>query len=138
MEKITYREVNGYIIPNLKLPPEEANIRLGKWGAGVRWTPLRSRSTDQAGRRDMMHKDYLLKNKPVTVTIMTSEGRFWQYLADIDIQAQQMFDILFQQMKQAENVTEQLKAENQILWVQKMNSIQSRVTEIIEIELIFV
>lgn len=69
---------------------------------------------------------------------MTSEGRFWQYLADIDIQAQQMFDILFQQMKQAENVTEQLKAENQILWVQKMNSIQSRVTEIIEIELIFV
>ena len=111
MEKITYREVNGYMIPNLTLPPEEANIRLGKWG--------------------MMHKDYMLKSKKVTVTIMTAESRFWQYLAEVDKQADEMFSRLVNEMAKSEGVTEQLKAENQMEWVQRMGNIEARVREYI-------
>lgn len=114
---VSYRRVGDYYIPNLILPPEEAKVRLGKWG--------------------MMHKDYMLKNKNVTATIMITEGRFWQYLADIDKQASEMFDTLVEQMKENEGVTEELKAENQMLWVQKMNSIQERAKEIICSTLIF-
>ena len=118
MEKITYREVNGYMIPNFILPPEEAKVRLGKWG--------------------ILHKDYMLKNKKVTVTIMTAEGKFWQYLADIDKQATEMFDLLVEQMKEKEGITEQLKAQNQMLWVQKMSNIEVRAREIVNKELIYV
>lgn len=117
MEKITYREVNGYMIPNLTLPPEEAKVRLGKWG--------------------MMHKDYMLENKKVTVTIMTAEGRFWQYLADTDKQAAEMYDLLVEQMKGNEGVTEQLKSENQMEWVYCMQNIEVSASEIIMNELIY-
>ncbi len=115
---LEYRRVGDYMIPNLTLPPEEAKVRLGKWG--------------------MLHKDYMLKNKKVTVTIMTAEGRFWQYLAEIDKQAQEMFDTLIEQMKKTEGVTEQIKAENQMLWVQKMNNIEARAREIVLNELIYI
>lgn len=91
---ISYRQVGDYMIPNLTLPPEEAKVRLGKWG--------------------MMHKEYMLKHKKVTVTIMTAESRFWHYLAEIDKQATKMFDTLVEQMKKSEDVTEKLKAENQM------------------------
>ena len=114
---ITYRRVGDYNIPNLALPSEEANVRLGKWG--------------------MLHKDYMLKHKKVTVTIMTAEGRFWQYLAEIDKQAAEMYDLLVGQMKEKEGVTEQLKAENQMLWVQKMSNIEARAIEFIHLEIIF-
>lgn len=117
MEKITYREVNGYMIPNLTLPPEETKVRLGKWG--------------------MMHKDYMLKNKKVTLTIMIAEGRFWQHLAEVDKQAEEMFFRLVSDMAKSEGVTEQLKAENQMLWVQRMNNIESRTREIVCLQLIY-
>lgn len=116
--KITYRRVGDYMIPNLTLPPEEAKVRLGKWG--------------------MLHKDYMLKHKKVTVTIMTAEGRFWQYLAEIDKQAGEMFDTLVKQMKKAEDVTEQLKAKDQMEWVQRMMNIEACATEIVCKELIYV
>lgn len=115
---ITYRQVGDYMIPNLTLPPEEANITLGKQG--------------------MLHKDYMLKHKPIQVTIMTAEDRFWQNLAEIDKQATEMFDILVEQMKEAEGVTEQLKTENQMLWVRRMSNIEARAREIICEELIYV
>ena len=115
--KLEYRRVGDYMIPNLTLPLEEANIRLGKWG--------------------MLHKDYMLKNKKVAVTIMTVEGRFWQYLAEVDKQATEMFNLLVEQMKEKEGVTEQLKAKNQIEWVQKMNSIQAQAREMVCNELIY-
>ncbi len=117
MEKITYREVNGYMIPNLTLSPEEAKVRLGKWG--------------------MMHKDFMLKHKKATVAIMTVEGKFWQYLADIDKQATEMFDTLVEHMKENEGVAEKLKEENQMLWVQKMSNIEKRAREIVFSELIY-
>ena len=62
--KIRYRQVGDFKIPNLTLPPEEANIRLGKWG--------------------MLHKDYLLKHKKVVFATLLAESKLWQYLADID------------------------------------------------------
>lgn len=114
---IEYRRVGDYNIPNLILPPEEANITLGKWG--------------------MLHKDYLLKHKKVVFTTLLAEGKLWQYLADINTQAQQMFDTLVEQMKEAESVTEKLKEKNQREWVQRISNIQARAREIVCEELIF-
>ncbi len=114
---IEYRRVGDYNIPNLILPPEEANITLGKWG--------------------MLHKDYLLKHKKVVFTTLLAEGKLWQYLADINTQAQQMFDTLVEQMKEAESVTEKLKEKNQMEWVQRMGNIQARARKIVCEELIF-
>lgn len=115
--ELTYRQVGDYRIPNLTLPSKEANIHLGKWG--------------------MLHKDYLQKHKPVVFATLLAQGKLWQYLADIDTQAQQMFDMLVEQMKELEGVTEQLKENNQMLWVQMMNSIQNRANEIVCKDLIF-
>ena len=114
---ISYRHVGDYNIPNLELPPEESNISLGKWG--------------------MLHKDYLLKHKKVLFATLLAEGKLWQYLANIDAQAQQMFDTLVEQVKETEGVTEKLKEKNQMEWVQRMGNIQARAREIVCEELIF-
>ena len=118
MANITYRQVNDYMIPNLKLPPEETPIRLGKWG--------------------MMYKDYLQKHNPVLFTTLLTQGKLYQHCAEIDTQAQQMFTTLVEQMTKTENITEQLKAQNQLEWVQRMNSVQERASEIVCNELIYV
>ncbi len=115
---IQYRQVGDYLIPNLVLPPEEANISLGKWG--------------------MLHKDYLFKYKKVLFATLLTEGKLYQYCADIEKQAQQMFDTLVEQMKATEGVTEQLKEENQIEWLCRMQNIESRVRETICKEFIYI
>ena len=115
---IQYRRVGDFNIPNLILPPEEANITLGKWG--------------------MLHKDYLLKHKKVLFATLLTEGKLWQYLADIDTQAQQMFNTLVEQMKTAEGVTEQLKEDNQLEWICRIKNIEARARIIINNEMIFV
>ena len=117
MANITYRQVNDYMIPNLTLPPEESAIRLGKWG--------------------MLHKDYLQKHNPVLFATLLTQGKLYQHCAEIDTQAQQMFDTLVSQMTKNENITEELKSQNQIEWVQRMNSIQERANEIVCNELIY-
>ena len=71
-------------------------------------------------------------------TILLAEGKLWQYLADIDAQAQQMFDTLVEQMKISEGITEQLKEENQLEWVCRMQNIDARAREIVNDELIYV
>ena len=114
---ISYRSVGDYNIPNLVLPPEEANITLGKWG--------------------MLHKDYLLKNKKVLFTTLLTRGKLYRHCAEIEKQAKHMFDTLVEQMKVAECVTEQLKEENQMEWVCRMKNIKARVKEIIVEELIY-
>jgi len=114
----TYRQVGDYNIPNLTLPPEEANIQLGKWG--------------------MLYKDYLLKHKKVVFMTLLAEGKLWQYLAAIDTQTQQMFDNLVEQMKAAEGVTEQLKEENQMEWVCRMQNIEARVRETVSKDIVFI
>ena len=79
----------------------------------------------------MLHKDYLLKHKKVVFASLLAEGKLWQYLSDINTQAQQMFDTLVEQMKTAEGVTEQFKEENQLEWVCCMQNIEARVRETI-------
>ncbi len=115
--KFQYRQVGDYLIPNLVLPPEETAITLGKWG--------------------MLHKDYLLKNKKVFFTTLLSQGKLYQHCAEVENQAQDMFDTLVEQMKNSEGVTERLKEENQLDWVCRMQSIESRILEIINSDLIF-
>lgn len=114
---ITYSRIGDYMIPNLTLSPEEANIGLGKWG--------------------MMHKDYLLNHKEVVFATLLVEGKLWQYLADIDTQAQRMFDTFVEQMKESEGITEKLKIENQLEWVCRVQNIEAKVREIVNYELIF-
>ena len=117
MADITYRQVNDYMIPNLRLPLEESAIRLGKWC--------------------MVYKDYLQKHSPVLFTTLLTQGKLYQHCAQIDIQAQQLSDTLIAQMIKAENITEELKSPNQLEWVQRMNSINYRATEIVTKELIY-
>lgn len=118
MANITYRQVNDYMIPNLRLPPEESAIRLSKWG--------------------MLHKDYLEKHNPVLFSTLLTQGKLYQHCTDIDTQAQQKFNTLVEQMTKTENITEQLKEQNQLEWVHRMNSIQERASEIVCKELIYV
>ena len=115
--KITYRRVGDYNIPNLVLPPEEANITLGKWG--------------------MLHKDYLLHHKKVLFTTLLTQGKLYQHCADVENQAQQMFDTLVVQMKELEGVTEQLKEDNQLEWIRRMQNIEARARICVSAELIY-
>ena len=117
MANITYRQAGDYQIPNLKLPPEESAIRLGKWG--------------------MLHKDYLQKHNPVLFATLLTQGTLYQHCAQIDTQAQQMFNTLVSQMTKTENITEELKSQNQLEWVRRMNSVQERASEIVCEELIY-
>ena len=114
---IQYRQVGDYNIPNLILPPEEANVTLGKWG--------------------MLHKDYLLKHKKVLFSTLLTQGKLYQHCAEIEKQATTMFDMLVEQMKESEGVTEHLKEENQLEWVCRMQNINARVRKIINNEIIF-
>lgn len=118
MANITYRQVADYMIPSLTLPPEETSIHLGKWG--------------------MLHKDYLEKHNPIIFTTLLTKGKLYRHCADIENQAQDMFDTLVEQMKVAEGVTEQLKEDNQLEWVCGMQNIEARVQEVIFHELIYV
>lgn len=114
---IQYRQVGDYLIPNLILRPEEASITLGKWG--------------------MMHKSYLEKHKKVLFNTLLIKGKLYQHCAEVEAQARDMFDVLVEQMKETEGVTEQLKEENQIEWIFRMQNIEARAREIIENELIY-
>ena len=117
MADITYRQVSDYMIPNLKLPPEESTIHLDKWG--------------------MMYKDYLQKHNPVLFATLLTQGNLYQHCAQIDTQAQQMWGTLVEQMTKSENITEQLKEKNQLEWVRRMNSIEAQAREIICHDIIF-
>ena len=114
---ITYRTVGDYQIPNITLLLEDSKP-IGKWG--------------------IAHRDYLRHNKSVKFNIMLMNGTFFSYLAKIDSQAEEMFSRLVEQMANTEEITEQLKEQNQLEWVQRMNNIRHRATEIVNAELIYV
>ena len=116
--KIQYRRVGDYLIPNLILPPEETPITLGKWG--------------------MMHKSYLEKHKKVFFSLLLSQGKLYQHCAEVENQARDMYDTLIEQMKANEGVTEALKEQNQWEWIQRMSNIQQRANEIVINEIIHV
>lgn len=111
----SYRMVCDFRIPNIT-PPAEANKPLGIWG--------------------LKRKDYLMKHKRVQFNIMLMNGTLWNHLAEVDEQASDMFSRLVKQMKVNEGMTEQLKEDNQLEWVRRMQNIESRVREITKKELI--
>ena len=122
MEKYKYDENNGlwyelqgdYYLPCLKLPVEE-QVHIGIWG--------------------QRHLNYLRENKRILLSGLQLRGKLNSYLADIDSQADEMFERLVKQMAKADGITEQLKSENQMEWVAQMNNIRQRVTEIVFKEL---
>ena len=83
------------------------------------------------------HYNYLKKSNPTVVNVMRMKGTLEQYLTDLDRDAQDMFDLLMKQYAEIEGVTEQIKSDNQMVWVQQMNNIRNRVTEIVCKELIY-
>lgn len=112
---IEYRLVGDCYIPNLMLPEENRSI--GFWGR--------------------LHRDYLKEHHPIRYDDLTLSGQLWTYLANLNEQAQSRLERIIRQMQEAEDVTEELKAADQLAWVQAMNSIRSRAEEILREELIF-
>ena len=112
---IEYRLVGDCYIPNLMLPEENRSI--GFWGR--------------------LHRDYLKEHHPIRYDDLTLSGQLWTYLANLNEQAQSRLERIIRQMQEAEDVTEELKAADQLAWVQAMNSIRNRAEEILREELIF-
>ena len=112
-----YAKKGGYYLPELALPSEEEKL-IGIWG--------------------LRHLRYLKEHKQFIYINLLTSGRLNEYLASIDEQAEDMFFRLVREYADRQGVTEQLKEENQLLWVQKMNNIHGRVAEIINAELIYV
>lgn len=113
--KLGYLKVGDYFVPNLKLPQENRSI--GKYGR--------------------MHRDYLQEHNPIRFDDLVLEGKLWTYLADLNEQAQDRLQLIIRQMREAESVNDELKEDNQMAWVQAMNSIYNRAEEIVLNELIY-
>ena len=113
---ISYTLQGDYYLPDLSLPAEE-EIPIGVWG--------------------QRHAAFLKKYQRSVYNEFLVSGKLQQYLAQIDRDAQEMFDLLVRQFTEQEGVTETLKAEHQVEWVQCMNSIRNRATEIVNHELIY-
>ena len=113
----TYTQVGDYYLPDLKLPEEEKQANIGVWG--------------------MRHKRFLKENHRVLYTNLMTSGKLVTYLDDIERQATDMFLRLVKELSEKEGVTEELKAADQMLWVQKINNIRNRATEIVNAELIY-
>jgi len=112
----TYSQVGDYLLPDLKLS-EEKQANIGVWG--------------------MRHKRFLRENHRVLYANLITSGKLVAYLDDIEQQATAIFLRLVKELAEKENVTEELKATDQMLWVQKMNNIRNRATEIVNSELIY-
>ena len=119
METITYSEVNGYKIPNLIMDDDGLgeNVYIGVWG-----------------RRRL---NYLKNHRRVLYTNLLTSGKLRAHLHEIDVTARERLERMIEQMMKAEGVTERLKAENQMLWVGRVNNIRHRAEEIIYSELIY-
>ena len=113
---IDYILIGDYYIPDLKLPEENRPI----------------------GRYGRLHREYLKQEHPARYSSLILTGKLWTYLADLNEQAEERLDLIIEQMKAAEEVTEELKARNQLEWVGRMNNIRNRAEEIINSELIYI
>ena len=126
VEKYIYNEQNGlwyelqgdYYIPCLELPAEKEERHIGIWGH--------------------RHLRYIREYKKVLYTDLLISGKLQSYLADVEEQAQELFDRLMKQRTEREDITEKLKAESPMLWVGGMNALWSAVTETVNTEVIFV
>ena len=123
MAKTIFEELGGkyerqgdYLIPCIALPAEEEQP-IGTWG--------------------QRHLDYLKQYRRVTYTNLLTNGKLNTYLADIDRQAQERFERLIEGMKQAQGITERLKEENALEWVQHLNNIRACARQIVNEEIVF-
>lgn len=123
MEKTLFEQNGGththqgdYLLPNVKLP-DQPEYEIGVWG----------------NRR----RQYLKQHHRVKYYNMLSQCKIYPHLADIEQQAQKMFDRLVDELSEKEGITEKLKAENPMLWIQRMNNIRNRAMEIVNAELIY-
>ena len=114
--EITYTRQGDYNLPNLILP-EQDDREIGIWG--------------QRRRR------YLKEHHRVLYYTLLTKCKLHDHLADVNEEATEMYDRLVKQLAEKEGVTEQLKVEDQMLWVQRMNNIRNRATEIVNKELIY-
>ena len=113
----TYTQAGDYILPDLLPAEEEKETNIGVW--------------------EMRHKRYLKQNHKVFYYNLLTSGKLNSYLADIEQQAQDLFSRLVKDLAEKENVTENLKATDQMLWVRKMNNIRNRATEIVNADIIY-
>ena len=112
---IRYTLQGDYYLPDLALPAEEQK-EVGIWG--------------------QRHLRYIKQYRKVLYTNLLTSGKLNSYLTDIDRQAEEMFSRLVKQIAEREGVTEKLKSDDQMAWVQKMNNIRSKVTEIVNTDII--
>ena len=112
---ISYTLVGDVYIPNLV--STDTNYEIGYWGR--------------------KHKEYIKQYKPAFYTTLLTQCKLNSYLHDVDVRATEMYDTLVKQLAKQEGITEHLKANDMILWVQKMNNIRNRATEVVNIELIY-
>ena len=114
---VTYTQVGDYMLPDLLPAEEEKEANIGVWA--------------------MRHKRYLKENHKVRYYNLLTSGKLNSYLVDIEQQAQDLFLWLVKDLAEKENVTEELKANDMMLWVQKMNNIRNRATEIVNADIIY-
>ena len=115
MQELNYIRCGDYFIPDIRLPEE--NRPIGRWGR--------------------MHRDYIKEHTPIRFNELCLSGKLWTYLADLNEQAQNRLELIIEQMKVAEGVTEEMKESDQMAWVGAMNSIRNRAEEIILRDLIY-
>ena len=115
MQELKYIRCGDYYIPDIRLPDE--NSPIGRWGR--------------------MHRDYIKEHTPIRFNELCLSGKLWTYLADLNEQAQSRLELIIEQMKAAEGVTENMKATDQMAWVGAMNSIRNRAEEIVTNELVY-
>ena len=113
----TYTQVGDYLLPDLKLPEEETQANIGVWG--------------------MRHKRFLKENHKVRYYNLLTSGKLNSYLVDIEQQAQDLFLRLVKDLAEKENVTEELKSTDIMLWVRNMNNIRNRTTEKVNADIIY-
>ena len=114
MQELSYIRCGDYYIPDIRLPKETRPI--GRWGR--------------------MHRDYIKEHNPIRFNEFCLSGKLWTYLADLNEQTQNRLELIIEQMKAAEGVTESMKQRDQMAWVGAMNSIRNRAEEIVLREMI--
>lgn len=112
---ISYTLVGDVYIPNLV--STDTNYEIGYWGR--------------------KHKEYIKQYKPAFYTTLLTQCKLNSYLHNVDVRATEMYDTIVKQLAEQENVSEELKSTDMMLWVQKMNNIRNRSTEIVNAELIY-
>lgn len=114
---VKYHQSGDYMLPNVTLA-EQKDYQIGVWG--------------------QRYKRYLKSNHKVLYYNYLTSGKLYEHLAEVDTRAEEMFQQFVKSLAENENVTEKLKAENAMLWVQKMNNIQARAMEVVNADLIYV